>query len=580
MTTKTEQSIKRHVFVIGLYGLLAVAMLSPTASQRYFPEYGETKIALGFVVQARAALEEGQFPIRVGPWEHDGAGYPVFQFYGNVPQTISGLVYSIVTPENPYRAYLFVEWLALVLGAYYLYRSALLLTRSHTASLVAGAVYIGSPYLLMNINVRGAYAEALAQGLLPLTLFYALRCYYFASWRMIAPSAIAWFLLAGTHTITLAYFTVFFFSALICLSLPRLSKSIKRLLCVGSGFALGMVLALYYLAPILLEKNLAIKSSLNSPYLSRWLVPLGTLLSPASIPPVLQPGRGELNCPNLHLALGWPLLISTVTVLIYRASTTTEMVAAWSGPLRRTRPFATALIVIFVTAFFLVWSPFDVWIYLPRIFYVTQFTYRLLTHCMWAGALLSAYAVTFLCNGNVRIGHAVLCIAIIGLFASAFLNSLKSSDTKIDDVVNHPSIGIDAANAYLYRPSSSETVALGPNVLNVEKTKSYFVRKNGTIVGTVDVPEGIDAIQIPALYYPNMLSIKLDGNEVACMSIVTDEKPFVALAITPGSHTIDVSFIGYHWANWISLFGWCAALFAIVSQLLRNSRCSINSAAQ
>src|SRR5205809_7081136 len=77
-----------------LYTLLAVAMMAPLAPPG-LPLTGADDIAnhVGGIVEARNALLEGQFPIRVAPHQNNHERYALFQFYGNLQYTVGGLLY-------------------------------------------------------------------------------------------------------------------------------------------------------------------------------------------------------------------------------------------------------------------------------------------------------------------------------------------------------------------------------------------------------------------------------------------------------------------------------------------------------
>src|SRR5262245_59584010 len=85
-----------------LYILLAVAMMAPLAPPG-LPLTGAHDIAshVSGVIEARNALVEGQFPIRVAPHQNNRERYALSQFYGNLPYTVGGLLY-LATDANPY----------------------------------------------------------------------------------------------------------------------------------------------------------------------------------------------------------------------------------------------------------------------------------------------------------------------------------------------------------------------------------------------------------------------------------------------------------------------------------------------
>src|SRR3712207_4005526 len=90
----------RSLLVPLLYGVIAVGLLAPSASNEVIPSAADIPPHIGTIVQARMALEEGQFPIRVASWQHHGWRYPVWQFYSPLPYTITALLYAWVRSEE------------------------------------------------------------------------------------------------------------------------------------------------------------------------------------------------------------------------------------------------------------------------------------------------------------------------------------------------------------------------------------------------------------------------------------------------------------------------------------------------
>jgi hypothetical protein len=128
---------RQQLLVAIIYGAIAISLLSPMASAVVMPNIADAIINVSHTIQARMALEEGQFPLRVAPWQHNGWRYPVFQFYGQFIYTFTGLVYQHVTPTNPYLACLIALWLALTGSGFFIYRTSLLLTRSSYSLCIA-----------------------------------------------------------------------------------------------------------------------------------------------------------------------------------------------------------------------------------------------------------------------------------------------------------------------------------------------------------------------------------------------------------------------------------------------------------
>ena len=251
-----------HLAAALIFALMAFGLLAPMASNTVIPEVPDHDHVnhIGIIVQARQAMEEGQFPLRIAPYEHAGFRYPLFQFYSPLVYTAGGAIYQWITPDNPFAAYKILLWLALVMGGFSLYRTASFLTGSRPAALVAGAMYMTAPYLLSNVHARGALTEVMAQGLLPVTLYCSLRAFD-GSWRSIwlPLAAIAWAALVLTHTITFLCSAMFIGLLILIIGVDRrgIAVGVWR---VGVALALGCLLAMYHLGPVATADYLHVRS--------------------------------------------------------------------------------------------------------------------------------------------------------------------------------------------------------------------------------------------------------------------------------------------------------------------------------
>lgn len=688
---------RQPLLVALVYGVLAIALLSPMASASVLPDIVDAITNVSHTVQARLALEEGQFPIRVAPWQHNGWRYPVFQFYGQFVYTLSGLLYKYVTPTNPYLACLIVLWLALTVSGFFIYRSSFLLTRSTPAAILAGASYMAAPYFLVNIHARGAFAEAVAQGVVTVVLYCVIRYYLKPTFGYVLLGGVAWFVLATTHTITFIYSSLFI--GLFVLILTILKRNTwKRIIGISISYGLGWLLALYFLAPVVLSANLQIRDYMGNPYHTNWITLLPTLLQPVSLPPEPAPGIHSLNSlkdgtPNLHVAVGWVMLIAWSTVIYYYF-----LRKSWSTKIQQTRYFVAPLLGLFALAFFITWSPFNFWQFLPQTLWVTQFTYRIMTQVMWTGALLCAYAIVLLFRGRLEGRHIVLGLLLINMASSSYLPRLPSSSITMANLVKEPDLGY-GRNAYLYKignqqplstlsppliyddnwlmfnteqefdsiPGDSQTLHLEGEVpsgwfnrpitisaivnnkeqskthLNVgkfiwnipiktlnneksfrlkfwtdafiipklidsksqderhlairvtnwrlrgipseyplvpvTKTSQILHQKGVETTGEVIISNEAHLVQLPVLYYPDLLEVYVDGKKNPYFTLPTNEYTLpesdygfalTSLKIMTGSHKISILFKGLSWANWISAIAWLVLIVLTAFVLLKK----------
>src|SRR3990167_5124803 len=184
---------RRSWLSIVLFGLFAISILTPIGS--IFSTYenlpkNDFRDHVAATIQAKMAIDEGQFPIRVTPYQHEGLRYAEFQFYGVLPYTLSGYIYKILTHShsvilnNPFNTLKLILWTALTICGFYAYRFSRLFTESDVIAFLAATAYLFFPYLIINIDYRGDYTEALAQAILPIVLFYSFRLIYSVRYKL------------------------------------------------------------------------------------------------------------------------------------------------------------------------------------------------------------------------------------------------------------------------------------------------------------------------------------------------------------------------------------------------------------
>lgn len=667
--------LRQYFYLSVFFGIFSLSLLAPIASNSILPEAPDFANHSAAIVQAKLALDEGQFPIRVAPWQHGGLRYPVFQFYSPLPYTLAALLYKwspdIGIEGNPYFALKSVIWLSLFIAGIYMFRLTYRLTRSQPLSILTGIVYITTPYFLININTRGAFTEAIGQGIIPISLFYMLKHYKSPSLRSALFASLSWFALITTHIITFVYTSLFIGALLLFLTINSTSKW-RNLLSSGLIYIFGCLLACWFLVPIaLISKFLLISDGLGSPFNSNWLTPISTLLSIAAVSPMPLPGNGLLTMP-LYPSVGWPMLIAVGASVYFIFQQ--KIVICY-----RHKNFIFLLLSLFMISFFMVWSPVDFWRFLPQFLVIAQFSYRILAQTSWIGALLFAFVIIEIFNGKIDARHLLIGVLLIGLASSSWLPTNKSSFIEIESIIHSPDLGygqsaylvkpvfskimgniqlpllykdgwlmldkkiylptnifLDAPKAtvqiigvlpsYFYRKSVVLTLKLGdkkiskiiypgsfkweipigelalyntkniqmefsvnnpivphqvnPNspdkrslgilvnsvtIINLsaknsavamENTQHNCIQKNATTQCQLVVTPKEYFIQLPILYYPKLLDVKVNGVSKSYVPMIHKGVTIVGVNLLPGKYKIDVNFVGIKWANWISCIVW------------------------
>jgi hypothetical protein len=441
-----------------LYTLLAIAMMAPLAPST-LPVTGAMDVCnhVSGIIEARNALNEGQFPIRVPPLQCDRERYALFQFYGNFPYTLGGAVYRL-TNADPYSIWKGIVIASLVAGAFFTYRSGRLLTRQALPAIGAGVVFVTAPYLLTDIHGRTAFPEIVSFGLLPAVFYYAWRSFAGRQWGTVFAGGVAWCLLALSHNITFLFGSLFL--GMFFLSYASWQRRlIGRWTRVGAGYALGWLLAAWYLVPQQMLVPELCTGLLWPVRDAGWLTPLGVLLAPAVVLPVHRNSPYIAQPEHFGLQVGW-LILTAVCLAAY------GLWQARGKPLA-SRPQTVRLVGLFALALFMAWSPVDFWPWLPQLFSYVQFSYRLLMFVVLFGSLLAAAALVQVAQGRMRAAHLAALVLAAGWSSAPYLSPHRGDkELSVDKEIAEPDMGRGGANA-VYRPGAAclmATTHLHPDV--------------------------------------------------------------------------------------------------------------------
>jgi len=672
---------KKNIFIFLFYCVVAASLLAPIGVENYIPNVADYTNHIASIIQAKMALMEGQFPIRVSPFENQGLRYPIFQFYSPSTYTIAGLLYQWITPANPLLACKFTMWIALIIGGVYMNRLIYWFVHSKPAALLGSLVYLSSPYYIIVINGFGDLSEAVALGLLPVAVFYTLK-HYFHLYKLITllQMSMAWYFLITTHLITFFYTFIFINIFLLLITLKN-KKHIKNLIRAGIGYFFAFLLAAWYLAPVsYLGKYLLINVTMSNTSTFMHFKPVFSQL-------VYQGGstfRAQLI--YNHPAIGW-------TILLAAGASLYAVINKFSIQNKRGDYLLPYFLVVFILVFLLTWSPINFWQWLPHILLLGQYSWRLLSQVIWIGALLFAWSICWVFQNKIDRRHIIIGILLIGIATSSWFPTLENSFKDLPKLVEKPSL-VYNENAYLinfnkntqfvnkldtikiyllmfnnilatnlnytipetmlknsYQPyvtvdgsienlssknqqitalinstiittvklkqgkyhweiplmptihtlkksdkyefqfkltSSNPQSDLKIHVDNIllsgflnpedtlkpEQIKSLCRQDKTTTICEIDVPQNINLIELPALYYPKLLEITLNEKPISYVSVLNDDLLFASIKPEPGKiNLIKIKFLGLEWANVVSMVFlslWIGLL--ILSFFIPNSR--------
>ena len=437
----TPQSWRQPLTIFCFFAFIATALLAPIASDVAIPNLGDYANHLAAIVQAKLALLEGQFPLRVAPSEQMGWRYPLYQFYSPSTYTFAGLIHLLLTPSNPLIAYKMTIWCALVIGGWYMYSLAYWFVKSTPAAILASVAYICAPYYIIMVDYTGSLNEAVALGLLPAALYYTLQHYYRRfSLLLFVQMSVSWYLLATTHIITFIYAS-FFTTILLLLVTIKDYRHWRHLISVISGYVFACLLAMWFLAPIaLLQQYFMISHTYMDPKTVNLFHPhLSQLLFPAA---AITTGYKNNPMLTIHPSIGWPMLLAVGLCLF-------ACLQKYSSGHKRADDWLSSLLVLFAIVFFMVWSPVNVWQWLPQPLLAAQHSWRLLSQISWIGALLLAWAVCWLFQNRLDVRHAIIGTLLLIISASSWFFQVDGVPLSLADFLKSPLL-TDNQNSYIF----------------------------------------------------------------------------------------------------------------------------------
>lgn len=476
----------RELSIAGRFALILIVgscLMGPIASDLIFPPSPDHPNHTAAVVQARQAIDEGQFPLRVAPWQHNGLRYPHFQYYSWLPFWVGGLLHKYAFPENPWVSVKTVYYLGLCFAAVWMYGSLRSLQLKSSSALAGSLAYMTAPYVLTNVYSRGAFTESAALAELPMAIWGAINILRGARREVILGAAalsLAVYMLASTHIITFVY-GILFIGLFLAVLFIRSSIKVKRAAMVCGAILFGSFMGAHQLIPILSTTELSIRSSLSSPLPTQKYSPLGTVLAVGPAEP--EPRGGEV-VPQFWPQIGLPVLFC-VGLALY---------LLLNDGIRTTvdRSILVAALSCFAMAVLGATTSVDVWQFLPRELYVIQFQYRLLAYSALFGAIVVGVAVEC---GEARYSWLpVGMFALILVSAAIWQPRMERNQRELTRVMSSPDLGYGASAYLLARsvageisgaPVVSDPVIAGDGWLNLRTKLSFTsaeLRRTGGVL--------------------------------------------------------------------------------------------------
>lgn len=442
-------------FFTSIVLVLLVTLISrPLFSSLFFPVHDATHLTR--IALMRESIDSGQFPPLWADRANNGYGYPLFHFYAPLFH-LAATSLSYLTFGNTLLALKLTLLLSSLLGAAGLYLLARRQTsvQSRLPAYLATTAFLFSPYLAVNLYVRGAFSEYLALMLLPWLFLTWLRLSTPKS-KLVAALVLAAFVLS--HNLIPMLVLPLWFLWLIITQRQQLPSLILPL-------TLAFGLSAWFTLPLLFERNFTLAEEIAQTtdyqlhFVEPWQIWNSTWGFGGSAPGVEDGMSFKLG--KLQLILAG---LSTLLLLIGRR-------------------FARLVWALMTLFFLYLATPAATWLWqtLPLLPLV-QFPWRALGPAAFALALLAAFALASLRFAPLRflLGWS-LVVALITLNLKYFaVNRYELTRDNLDVVAVVP----EYRPRWLTSLPSTEAKSLpatvtGPATLELER--AYYPTWRATL---------------------------------------------------------------------------------------------------
>jgi hypothetical protein len=418
-------------YVLGFIGFISAAMLAPLASELAVPFSYDLLNHIASIAQAKLALSEGQFPIRQFLMPDNAFYYPNFQFYSPSSYTLAGLIHRWLAPSNPFTALKLTLWICSTIGGVYVYLLSYWFIPSKPAALLTSVAYLTAPYTIIVLTHLCGFNESIAISLMPIVFYYTLFSYTSSnSIQYLLPSSLSWYALITTHLITFIYSAIVLGFLFLIVTIKN-RHHFKNLISISIGLTLACLMSMWFLAPILkLSSYFAITESFNEYHSFAARVPamLG-LFSVNANYQTAAPNNADLVSfyqPSLGLPIVAGILFGLYELIIKSEKLT-----------RRARFWLPYLMITLLLTFILTTGLFNIWKYIPGVFHVGQYSWRLLSLMSLLGCLVLGWSFYHYYQHQLTVRHVLLISVTLVLSTSSWFPNLTSS-TNIEDFLKSP----------------------------------------------------------------------------------------------------------------------------------------------
>jgi len=560
--TKTKKRASLAFKILLLVSFLAVILtIIPLLKPGFFPIHDQTHFERLF--ELNKCIESGQLPCRVVPDFVYGYGYPLFNFYAPFSYYLAegfhlldfGLVASI-------KLVFMLSVAAGFIGMYLLVKE---FWGKH-AGLVGAIIYVVAPYRAINLYVRGALAESLALGLVPIVCYFFVRTAREKDKIWMCLASLFYGLVIITHTITGSIFTGFLLLSLGIGGVLVLNKKVKlNIKKIIMAVVLALLVSSFFWVPAFFEMSLVRTGTMTSGILDFHLhFPKITQIIYS---PWTYGGSGTnfgISASDMSFQLGvvnWLVLAVCLAVAVFSVVKKRKM----------SKVFFFGLLYFFISLLLVTSKSKLIWENVPYLSYV-QFPWRFLGWTTFFSAILAGFLVN-----RFKKRSSFLALAIILLVVLLNFNYFRPKE-QIDfspkdrlgesDLVESTGVSDEYLPKWVgKKPEKSAEYLVEGREIKVNNLVTNYYKTNFDY----ELSEK-ERVFVNYIYYPGFVAY-LDGKEISID--YQNKNGLISFVLPKGKGEVRVEFGEMplrRAVNYISLFTFLGLVVIMVREVRRGKK--------
>lgn len=505
------------------------------------------------VIESYISLND-PFPALISPRIANHLGYGINLFYPSLPHTILAYTYHIIKLLDPsILDSLVILYTAItILSSFFVYWIGLKLYHSKTLAFLSATAFIFFPYRIGDIVIRGALNEVFAFLFIPmilLALIYLLEKNY----RYFFPLFIIGYAgLFFSHLVIALFFTILLIPFFFVYAKQLLKK--ERLL--NLLFAVGIVtlLVLPFFVTVI-EHNL----------FGNYVVYADGEMSSLTYMEYYGMDLGQYFNPNIDYTWDVPMFLNIFTVIGFGLSFLFYLIKP-----QRNRLFFFFFLTSFL-CFLLSLKSFP-WKFVPNMFYMIQFPWRMQTILAIAMSLCVPLCLIYIRNMELKKYTTYILIGCIFISSISFLNNLYKNYYTTTDIVED-NLAMGHSQEYLpVNTKENINYYYGRNqdiiLLDGEATINVLNNDIPNLTFTVSNNNKPITVELPRLYYLGYCLKKENGKIV---KLYENDRGFLTATLSEdGTYTLTYpGTTTYQVVSYLQMFTILGILFTpIISSII------------